>query len=277
MESSQDVLTSIVGRKYEEVAEAKSRTSLAEITERIAMCEPPRGFLQRLRELIARDQLAVIAECKKASPSKGLIRADYRPAEIAISYESGGAACLSVLTDQDFFKGSSEHLTIARQSCQLPVLRKDFIVDPWQIRQSRALGADCILLIVAITEFSQLQEYVAIALELGMDVLVEVHCLAELDKALQVPNTIIGINNRNLRTFETNLATSIDLMRQIPSDRLVVAESGIHNTEDVDKLRLAGIRAFLVGESFMRASEPGTELRKIFQLDRDFAELTATA
>ncbi len=259
-----DVLTAIVEHKRLEVATAKSAVPSAEIDELIASQSPPRGFQQRLFQHIAAGRSGIIAECKKASPSKGTIRPDYDVAEIARSYQAGGASCLSVLTDSKFFQGSVDHLITARKVCDLPVLRKDFMIDTYQIRESRAIGADCILLIVAVLELAQLIEFSSEAADLGLDVLVEVHSEDELEIALQLKQGMLGINNRNLRTFETTLDTSIDLSRRVPANRLIISESGIHSAADVEMLKSAGIDAFLIGESFMRAQNPGHELSEIF-------------
>ena len=263
-----DVLTSIVEHKRQEIDVARKTVSIAEFTEHIQSHGPKRGFENRLREHMASGRSGIIAECKKASPSKGVIRRDYDVAQIAGSYEGGGASCLSVLTDQKFFQGSADHLEKAKKTCNLPVLRKDFIIDKSQILESHVMGADCILLIVAILDLAELQDFAAQAVEFNMDVLVEVHSEAELELALQVSHGMLGINNRNLRTFETTLETSIRLSRLVPKDRLVIAESGIHSAEDIETLKSAGINAFLIGESFMRASDPGTELERIFQAER---------
>ena len=214
--------------------------------------------------MIAQGDPAVIAEVKKASPSKGVIRPDFRPADIAVSYEFGGAACLSVLTDVDFFQGADDYLRQARDACTLPVLRKDFTVDPYQVYEARALGADCILLIVAALDDGQLVDLSGLAMQLGMDVLVEVHDIDELERALQVPVPLVGINNRNLRTFEVSLDTTLAMKDAVPKDRLLVTESGIVVPEDVATMRDAGVNAFLVGETFMRAEEPGEALRQLF-------------
>ena len=223
-----------------------------------------RGFADALHERIATGDAAVIAEIKKASPSKGVIRADFRPGEIAMSYEFGGAACLSVLTDVDFFQGADAYLQQAREACTLPVLRKDFTIDPYQVYEARVLGADCILLIVAALDDGQLVELSGLAMQLDMDVLVEVHDIDELERALQVPVPLIGINNRNLRTFEVSLENTLAMKDAVPKDRLLVTESGIVVADDVARMRAAGVNAFLVGETFMRADEPGEALRQLF-------------
>jgi indole-3-glycerol phosphate synthase len=217
-----------------------------------------------LRAQLTAGRPAVIAEVKKASPSRGVIRADFRPAEIAASYAAAGAACLSVLTDVDFFQGSDAHLQQARAACALPVLRKDFLIDAWQIHEARALGADCVLLIVAALDDAALREFAALARELGMDVLVEAHDADELERALALPEAIVGINNRDLRTFATSLDTTLALRARVPADRLLVTESGIHTPADVARMRAAGVHAFLVGEAFMRADDPGAALRRLF-------------
>ncbi|MCY7313075.1 MAG: indole-3-glycerol phosphate synthase TrpC [Pseudoxanthomonas sp.] len=259
-----DILHTILARKAEEVAERCASVPLAELLARVADASPVRGFADALHERIATGDAAVIAEIKKASPSKGVIRPDFRPADIAISYENGGATCLSVLTDVDFFQGADAYLQQARAACTLPVLRKDFTVDPYQVYEARVLGADCILLIVAALDDSQLVELSGLAMQLGMDVLVEVHDIDELERALQVPVPLIGINNRNLRTFEVSLQNTLAMKDAVPKDRLLVTESGILVAEDVAMLRVAGVNAFLVGETLMRADEPGDALRQLF-------------
>jgi len=259
-----DILQTILARKAQEIRERSTRTSLAQLRARAAEAPTPRGFARALRARIAMGKAAVIAEIKKASPSKGVIRADFHPARIARSYEAGGAACLSVLTDVDFFQGADAYLVAARANCGLPVLRKDFTIDAYQVYEARALGADCILLIVAALDDMQLSELSELAQTLGMDVLVEVHDGAELDRALQTSASLIGINNRNLRTFDTSLDTTLQLRERVPSERLLVTESGIHTREDALRMRAAGVNAFLVGEAFMRAQDPGAELRKLF-------------
>lgn len=259
-----DILTTILARKADEIAERSARVSLADLRARVADAPPTRGFADALNAMIAQGDPAVIAEVKKASPSKGVIRPDFRPADIAVSYEFGGAACLSVLTDVDFFQGADDYLRHARDACTLPVLRKDFTVDPYQVYEARALGADCILLIVAALDDGQLVDLSGLATQLGMDVLVEVHDIDELERALQVPVPLVGINNRNLRTFEVSLDTTLAMKDAVPKDRLLVTESGIVVPEDVATMRDAGVNAFLVGETFMRAEEPGEALRQLF-------------
>jgi indole-3-glycerol phosphate synthase len=226
---------------------------------------PGRDFSAQIRARIAAGQAAVIAEIKKASPSKGLLREDFHPAAIATSYQQGGAACLSVLTDHDFFQGHEDDLRQARAACELPVLRKDFIIDPYQVYEARLIGADCILLIVAALDDGQLQTLAQLAESLTLDVLVEVHDRAELERALRLPPTVmLGINNRNLRTFETDLQVTLDLLAAIPAGRIVVTESGIHRAEDVALLRGHNVDTFLVGEAFMQAADPGAELKRLF-------------
>ena len=260
-----DVLQRILARKHEEVAARRAAQPLAELAARAADAPPVRGFARAIEARIAAGEAAVIAEVKKASPSKGVIRADFRPADIARSYEAGGAACLSVLTDIDFFQGADAYLQQARAACALPVLRKDFTIDPWQVVEARALGADCILLIVAALDDRQLVELAEQAMRLDMDVLVEVHDIDELERALQVPAPLLGINNRSLRSFEVSLDTTLALQSAVPRDRRLVTESGIHTAEDVARMRSAGVDAFLVGEAFMREPDPGAALRRLFR------------
>jgi indole-3-glycerol phosphate synthase len=260
-----DILATILARKAEEVSERSARLPLRELSARVADAPETRGFADALHRKIAAGDAAVIAEVKKASPSKGVIRPDFHPAEIARSYERGGAACLSVLTDVDFFQGSDAYLREARAACSLPVLRKDFVIDAWQVYEARALGADCILLIVAALGDAALAELSGLAMDLGMDVLVEVHDIDELERALQVPVPLVGVNNRNLRTFDVSLDTTSALKTAVPPDRLLVTESGIHTPADVARMRLEGVNAFLVGESFMRAPDPGAELQRLFR------------
>ncbi|NIB39175.1 indole-3-glycerol phosphate synthase TrpC [Pseudomaricurvus alkylphenolicus] len=258
------VLEKIIDRKREEIAERSAERSLEQLKALAAEQPPARGFVNSLESKIKAGQAAVIAEIKKASPSKGVIRKDFYPAEIAISYEKGGAACLSVLTDVDFFQGSDSYLQEARSASSLPVIRKDFIVDEYQIYEARAIGADCILLIVAVLEFEQLESLNSLAHELGMDVLVEVHNAEELEMALRLPNRLIGINNRNLHTFEVSLDHTFALLDKIDDDRIVVTESGILTFDDVLAMRGHNVNAFLVGETFMRAEDPGVKLLEMF-------------
>lgn len=264
MSDTPDILKKILQRKAEEIAARRSQVSIAALRDRVPTAPALRPFVGALRAKLAAGLPAVIAEVKKASPSKGLLRADFRPAEIALSYERGGAACLSVLTDIDFFQGSDEYLQQARAACALPVIRKDFIIDPYQVVEARAIGADCILLIAAALSDGQMAELTAVATELGLDVLVEVHDGQELERTLRLPLPLVGINNRNLRTFEVSLQTTLDLLAQIPDDRIVVTESGILSRDDVALMRRHGVHSFLVGEAFMRAAEPGEKLAELF-------------
>jgi len=258
-----DILARILAVKAEEVATARQMRSEAELLREAQARQDVRGFAQAIEDKIAAGRPGVIAEIKKASPSKGVLREHFQPAEIASSYAAHGAACLSVLTDVQFFQGSYDHLRQARAACPLPVLRKDFVIDPYQVIHARALGADCILLIVAALDAQQLDELESCALELGMDVLVEVHDAAELERALGLRTPLLGINNRNLRTFETRLQTTLDLLPRIPEGKRVVTESGILGPDDVRLMRGHGVDAFLVGEAFMRADEPGQELSRL--------------
>lgn len=264
MSDTPDILKKIIARKAEEVKERKALTPYADVKKYARTATPPRSFVYALQRKIQSGQAAVIAEIKKASPSKGVMRENFVPAQIATSYENGGAACLSVLTDIDFFQGSDAYLKQAREICALPVLRKEFIIDPFQVYESRMLGADCILLIVACLTDKQLKELSDLAIELEMDVLVEVHDADELQRVLPLDLPMIGINNRNLRTFETSLETTIELLKQIPDDCIVVTESGIHSKEDVALMQKHNVNAFLVGEAFMRADEPGEKLAELF-------------
>ncbi len=257
-----DFLGKILAVKAEEVAKAKR--SGAAVRREAESAEKPRDFVGALRAKIAAGRPAVIAEIKKASPSKGVLRERFDPAAIARSYAQHGAACLSVLTDERFFQGRAGDLAAARGACDLPVLRKDFVIDPYQVYESRAMGADCILLIVAALEPSQMRELEAASASLGMAVLVEVHDQPELDAALDLATPLVGVNNRNLRSFETSLDTTLELLTRVPTSRLIVTESGIHAPIDVARLRQAGVQAFLVGEAFMRAGDPGKELERIF-------------
>ncbi len=259
-----DILDKILVTKHEEIAAGLARVPLAGMRARAEAAPAPRDFVGALRAKLAAGQPAVIAEIKKASPSKGVIRPDFRPAEIAASYEQGGAACLSVLTDVQYFQGCAEYLQQARAACALPVLRKDFIVDPFQVYEARAMGADCILLIVAALELQAMQDLEALAHELGMAVLVESHDAAELDAALTLRTPLQGINNRNLRTFDVSLDTTLSLLPKIGSDRIVITESGILAPADVARMRSHQVNAFLVGEAFMRAADPGAELARLF-------------
>jgi indole-3-glycerol phosphate synthase len=257
------VLQKILERKREEVASGKSEITLGELEARSRECPPVRGFEERLRAA-TNEGPAVIAEVKKASPSAGVIRPDFRPADIAVAYAGGGAACLSVLTDRDFFQGSPEYLQQARSHCDLPVLRKDFIIDEWQVYESRVMGADAILLIVAALVQADLQHLLSTARETGMDVLVEVHDEAEMERALALDHGLVGVNNRNLNTFETSLATSENLKSMVSESHLLVTESGIRTPQDVKRMQRSGINAFLVGEAFMREDDPGLALKRMF-------------
>lgn len=258
------VLEKIVARKAEEVAERRAQIGLAELERLATAADPVRGFANALQEQVGKKQPAVIAEIKKASPSKGVLREDFIPAEIAKSYEAGGATCLSVLTDVDFFQGADAYLQQARAACELPVIRKDFMIDPYQVVEARAIGADCILLIVAALDDGRMAELAAVAKEQGLDVLVEVHDSAELERALHLDTPLVGVNNRNLHTFEVNLDTTLDLLPSIPRDRVVITESGILHRADVELMEINGVHAFLVGEAFIRAEEPGHELQRLF-------------
>lgn len=266
MTNPPDILKKILEKKSEEVASRKQRMTTADLQEIAETTERPRGFYGALREKALRRKPAIIAEVKKASPSKGVIRADFQPVNIGRDYAMNGATCLSVLTDQAFFQGSEVYLQMVRENCPLPVLRKDFMIDPYQIFESRALGADCILLIVAALGDGQMQELAETATEQGMDVLVEVHDAWELDRALVLETPLIGINNRNLRTFETTLQTTLDLKERIPSGRLVVTESGIHSRQDVQLMLEHEVYSFLIGEAFMKAEHPGSRMRELFAL-----------
>lgn len=258
-----DILRRIIETKRTEIALARKDVSQGHLEDLARAAPPPRDFIGALRA----KNPAVIAEIKRASPSRGVLRADFDPAAIARSYEQGGAACLSVLTDVQFFQGSPEHLRAARGACKLPALRKDFIIDPYQVLESRAMGADCILLITACLSASQMSELESIADTLRMAVLVEVHDRAELDLALRLKTPLIGVNNRNLKTFETRLETTLELVAEVPKERLLIAESGILSRADVARLRIGGVNAFLVGEAFMRAPDPGKTLGKFFEFD----------
>ncbi|RLJ67744.1 indole-3-glycerol phosphate synthase TrpC [Sulfurisoma sediminicola] len=259
-----DILQKIIAVKREEVAAARAARPLAAVRAEAEALPPARDFVGAIRARIAAGRSAVIAEIKKASPSKGVLRENFRPAEIAADYERHGAACLSVLTDRQFFQGAPEYLQAARAACALPVLRKDFMIDPYQVYEARAMGADAILLIVAALSVAQMQELEAVAKSLGMAVLVEAHDGAEVDAALQLETPLLGINNRNLRTFEVSLRTTLDQLARIPADRTVVTESGILGPIDVALMRQNNVSAFLVGEAFMRAPSPGAELARLF-------------
>lgn len=263
-----DILAKILAVKAEEVAAARQMRSEAEVLREAQARQDVRGFAQAIEDKIAQGKPGVIAEIKKASPSKGVLRDPFNPPEIASTYAVHGAACLSVLTDVQFFQGSHDHLRQARAACSLPVLRKDFVIDPYQIIVARAMGADCVLLIVAALSPAQLRDYETLAMELGMDVLVEVHDASELERALKLETPLLGINNRNLHTFEVSLETTLDLLPRIPQDRIVVTESGILNRADVELMEINQVYAFLVGEAFMRAEQPGAELQRLFFPER---------
>ncbi|NWA66291.1 indole-3-glycerol phosphate synthase TrpC [Pseudomonas reactans] len=266
------VLEKILARKAEEVAERRARVSLDELEAQAKIADAPRGFANALIAQAKLKQPAVIAEIKKASPSKGVIREIFIPEEIAKSYEKGGATCLSVLTDIDYFQGSDLFLQQARAACKLPVIRKDFMVDPYQIVEARALGADCVLLIVSALDDVKMAELAAVAKSVGLDVLVEVHDGDELERALKTLDTpLVGVNNRNLHTFEVSLENTLDLLPRIPRDRLVITESGIVNRADVELMEISGVYSFLVGETFMRAENPGAELQRLFFPERGVA------
>jgi indole-3-glycerol phosphate synthase len=266
MTDTPDVLKRILARKAQEVAARKAQVPPGALRDRIAAATAPRDFVKVIETSLARGEAAVIAEIKKASPSKGVLRADFRPAEIARTYERHGATCLSVLTDVDFFQGSDACLQQARAACALPVLRKDFIVDAYQVHEARAIGADCILLIVAALDDGSMQDLSALALSLGMGVLVEVHDQWELERALELNTPLLGINNRDLRTFAVSLDTTLNMLDEVPEDRIVVTESGILVPTDVTRMRDHGVNAFLVGEAFMRAADPGVALATLFRL-----------
>ena len=259
-----DILKRILARKAEEVDERHRHTGIDVLRDAIDAAEPVRGFTGAIEQRLSAGEPAVIAEIKKASPSRGILREDFDPAQIAVSYERGGAACLSVLTDIDFFRGSDAYLQQARAACGLPVLRKDFMIDPYQVYEARAMGADCILLIVAALSDVMLQELLQLAHKLGMDVLVEVHDAAEMERALALPARLIGVNNRDLRSFETRLEVTLGFIGQVPDDRILVTESGIHTRADVELMRKSGVHTFLVGEAFMKAAEPGEKLAELF-------------
>lgn len=259
-----DILERIVAVKREELRSAKARRSLAALRDDTTAQTPTRGFAAALQRQAVQGRPAVIAEVKKASPSKGLLRDPFEPAEIAVSYARHGATCLSVLTDERFFQGSGAYLQQARAACPLPVLRKDFLIDEYQVVEARAMGADAVLLIAACLDDAPMAAMEACAMELGLDVLVEVHDAAELERALKLKTPLVGVNNRNLRSFEVSLQTTLDLLPRLPPDRLLVTESGIAAPTDVQRLRAAGVRAYLVGEAFMRAPDPGQALATLF-------------
>jgi len=262
--STPTVLKKIIARKYQEIAERSKQISEQALLQESRYADTPRRFVSAMEAKLDQGLSAVIAEVKKASPSKGVIREDFNPAEIAVAYQAGGAACMSVLTDRDFFQGHEDYLREAREACSLPVIRKDFIVDTYQVVEARTLDSDCILLIVAALEDSQMAELAGCANDLGMDVLVEVHDEKELQRALRLETRLVGVNNRNLHTFETDLNTTIRLLNEIPSDRIVVTESGIHTSDDVALMRDHKVNSFLVGEAFMRAEQPGEALKQLF-------------
>jgi indole-3-glycerol phosphate synthase len=261
-----DILKKILARKREEITRRSVIIPLPALRQQAQEASSPRGFVRAISSKIEQGKAAVIAEIKKASPSRGVLREDFRPADIARSYAFGGAACLSVLTDRDFFQGAEAYLELARNACPLPVIRKDFLIDPYQVVEARAIGADCILLIAAALDDATMADLAQLAAELGMDVLVEVHDADELHRALKLDLKLIGINNRNLRTFDVSLQTTLGLLWQIPDDRIVVTESGILAPEDVALMREHGVHAFLVGEAFMKADQPGEKLRELFSL-----------
>ncbi len=266
MAETPDILKTILAKKAEEVAKRKLDMSIANLEDFAANVERPRGFNNALQNKVLAKKPAIIAEIKKASPSQGVIREDFQPLAIAQDYAMNGATCLSVLTDKEFFQGSEAYLQMVRERCPLPVLRKDFMIDPYQIYEARALGADCILLIVAALADSQIHELSDTAAKLGMDVLVEVHDAEELQRALTLDTKLVGINNRNLRSFKTSLQTTLDLKANIPAERIIITESGIHTHEDVQLMLDNDIYTFLVGEVFMRAKNPGQKMRELFSL-----------
>ena len=264
MTDTPDILKTILAKKSEEVTRRKANMPISALQEIATGVQGPRGFYQALRSKADAQKPAIIAEIKKASPSQGVIREDFQPVNIAVDYAMNGATCLSVLTDKEFFQGSEANLQMVREKCPLPAIRKDFMIDPYQIHESRALGADCILLIVAALDDTMLKELADTATGLGMDVLVETHDAEELERALKLETPMIGINNRNLRTFDVSLQTTLDLKNTIPADKLIVTESGIHTPADVKLMQDNGIYTFLVGEAFMRAERPGLQMRELF-------------
>ncbi len=264
MSKTPDILKKILARKVEEITEAVAIESLVDLSKRAENALPVRGFIKSIENKIAENNAAVIAEIKKASPSKGVMRENFNPAEIAKSYEKGGAACLSILTDRDYFQGAPEFLIQARESTNLPVIRKDFIIDPYQVYEARAMNADCILLIVSALGDAMLNELLGLAHHLQMDVLMEVHDREEMQRAIDSGAKLIGVNNRNLRTFDVSLQTTIGMLDMLPDDRILVTESGIHAAGDVQLMRDNNVHSFLVGEAFMRANEPGEKLAELF-------------
>lgn len=264
MSDTPDILKKILQRKVEEIQQRSQREDLRALSQRAEQASRPRGFIQALENKIAEGQAGVIAEIKKASPSKGVLREHFVPTDIARSYAEHGAACLSVLTDEDFFQGCTDYLIEARAACNLPVIRKDFIIDPYQVYEARAMGADCILLIVSALGDAMMNELLALAHHLDMDVLMEVHDRDEMERALMSGAKLIGVNNRSLRTFEVSLDTTLGMLDRVPEDRLLVTESGIHTPDDVKRMREHNVHAFLVGEAFMRAEEPGEKLAELF-------------
>ncbi|PCI09072.1 MAG: indole-3-glycerol-phosphate synthase [Gammaproteobacteria bacterium] len=259
-----DILVKILNRKREEITERSSHTSMATLKQQCVSADGVRGFIRSIENKINKQQPAVIAEIKKASPSKGVLRENFNPAEIASSYASNGAACLSILTDKDYFQGHEDYLQQARAACHLPVIRKDFIIDPYQIYEARVIDADCILLIVSALDDADLQSLFDLTCELEMDVLMEVHDAAEMERALTTGARLIGINNRNLRTFDTSLQTTLDMLDMVDARHILVTESGIHTKKDVQLMRENHVNAFLVGEAFMRAENPGDKLAELF-------------
>ena len=259
-----NILDTIIATKFEEIKESQKIKSLNQLKDEVKSASQPRGFIKAIETQLSKNKAAVIAEIKKASPSKGVIRENFNPKEVAISYEKGGATCLSVLTDQKYFQGHTNYLKEARAACSLPVLRKDFMVDPYQIYEARMMGADCILLIVAALSFDLMKELEAMAHALDMDVLVEVHNQAELDLALQLKTLLLGINNRNLKTFEVSLQTTFDLIKNVSVDKVIVTESGILTPMDIKIMQDHHVNTFLIGEAFMRESDPGESLKTLF-------------
>ena len=264
MTNPPDILKKILQRKHEEIAERSSKLSIQDLMDKARDADRSRGFIRSIESKIDAGKPAIIAEIKKASPSKGVLREHFIPAEIATSYEQHGAACLSILTDRDYFQGSEDYLQQAREATQLPVIRKDFIIDPYQVYEARAINADCILLIVSALNDEQLHSLLSLTHELDMDVLMEVHDATEMKRALNTDARLIGVNNRNLRTFDVSLQTTLDMMNMLPDDRILVTESGIHSGDDVKLMRDNNVHAFLVGEAFMRATDPGVKLAELF-------------